>query len=258
MINLRWDSTAVADFDALIGAIPADVLDSPRRSVVPLIDYVRRPSSALAALGHALRLDLVEPTDLAFEHAVSAPKGRGKPSYTDLMIGCGDVSVALEAKYTEPRYESVRSWLGASPTPNRVAVLKGWLSLLDPLAQTAVGVEAVLDLPYQLVHRTASACSMAVTDRAMVYLIFGDDPGMHYAEDVAALDHLLGEPAGLAMHVLNVPLRGEPAFAALTARWDAGERKLAGAVREALLAGPLFRFGPVRALYDRPRPRAAV
>jgi hypothetical protein len=258
MIEFRWDTTAVVDFGALVHAIPADVLNSPRRSVIPLIDFFRQPSTALVALGSALQLELVGATELAFEYAVPPPKGQGKPSYTDLMIRCADVSIAIEAKYTEPRYESVRSWLGTSPTPNRLAVLTGWLSLINKTAQEPVGVESVLDLPYQLVHRTASACSTAATDRVLAYMVFGDDPGAYYADDVAALDRLLGEPAGLAIHVLSIPLCGEPALDVLIERWDAGERQLSGAVREVLLMGPLFRFGPIRALYDRPGRRALV
>jgi hypothetical protein len=256
--NLWWNGIVTADFESLVRAIPAEVLASPRRSVVPLVDFFRRPEWALAVVGRRAGLDLAGAAELAFEHAVSTPKGRGKASFTDLLVRCPESSVAIEAKYTEPRYESVRSWLASPPKPNRIEVFAGWLSLINPVAATPLEMESVLDLPYKLVHRTASACSTAAGHRALVYLIFGDDPGRYYAEDVAALDRALGEPTGLAIHVLSVPLASEPAFAALTDRWDAGERKLAADVREALLAGPLFRFDTIRALYDRPGPRSEV
>jgi len=219
---------------------------------------LRQRGSALAALGEAVRLDLTAAVELVIEYAVQPPKGEGKASFTDLMVRCADASLAIEAKYTEPRYETVGSWLGPNPTQNRQDVLSGWLSLISSVAGKAVEVESVRDLPYQLIHRTASACSTDVADRALVHLIFGEGAGAHYVEDIAALDRILGEPSGLAMHVFRVPVQPEPAFTSLAKRWDAGERELGDDVRQALLAGPLFRFGPLQALYDRPRSRIRV
>lgn len=62
--------------------------------------------------------------DLHLEHEVPAQGGRGKSSYTDLMILAGDVTVAIEGRFTGPRYDSVGAWLGRAPTTNRVTYLR--------------------------------------------------------------------------------------------------------------------------------------
>lgn len=96
------------------------------RSTVPLLDYWRDTDECLRQFGHAAGLDLSAATELHFEHSVAVRSGRGKPSFTDLMILSPESVVAVEAKYTEPRYASVRNWLGErAPIPtNREKVLK--------------------------------------------------------------------------------------------------------------------------------------
>jgi hypothetical protein len=62
--------------------------------------------------------------------------------------------VAIEAKYTEPRYETVEQWLGTSPTLNRQAVLAGWLAHIAARSDSPpLDPSVVLGLPYQLVQR---------------------------------------------------------------------------------------------------------
>ena len=57
---------------------------------------------------------MVKPTPVAISNMSSQPRstsdlGRGKPSYTDLMILAPGTAIAIEGKYTEPAYESVRA-----------------------------------------------------------------------------------------------------------------------------------------------------
>jgi hypothetical protein len=216
-----------------------------------LVDFFRNPAVALDTLGSALGLDLTSAQDLAFEYAVPVVSGSGKPSYTDLMILCPHISVAIEAKYTEGRYESVRTWLGAPPISNRATVLNGWLSVISSVVGRNIDTSAVLDLPYQLIHRTASACSTGAETRVLVYMIFGEDPSRHYAADITALDRLLKRPDELDMHVLGVPMKPAPEFVELLEQWDAGLRYLADGVRRALLQGQLFQYAVPRILYNR-------
>lgn len=111
--------------------------------------------------------------------------------------------------------------------------------------------DSVLDLPYQLIHRAASACGSTRDTKALVYLIFGPEPEEHYVEDLRALDGILGYPEALSMHVLHVPFTASDRFALLTRRWDNGKRHLGEEVREALLEGGLFGFETPRVLYAR-------
>ena len=77
-----------------------------------------------------------------FEHEVPVQRGRRKSSFTDLMIFGDDVAVAIEAKFTEPRYESVGTWLGGAPTANRVDVVEGWLCAIEAAAEKSIPRDA--------------------------------------------------------------------------------------------------------------------
>jgi hypothetical protein len=137
-------------------------------------------------LWETLRVPQPGDTDLHFEHEVAVQRGRGKSSFTDLTILADDVAVAIEAKFTEPRNESVATWLGGAPTTNRVDVLEGWLCAIEAAAEASIQRDAVRDLPYQLIHRTASVCCVGRRKRLVVYQVFGDSPADHYAEDLSA------------------------------------------------------------------------
>ena len=131
-------------------------------------------SSVSTALWETLRVPQPGDTDLHFEHEVAVQRGRGKSSFTDLTILADDVAVAIEAKFTEPRNESVATWLGGAPTTNRVDVLEGWLCAIEAAAEASIQHDAVRDLPYQLIHRTASVCCVGRRKRLVVYQVFGD------------------------------------------------------------------------------------
>ena len=127
---------------------------------------------------------------MCFEYGVSVPKGfgRGKASMTDLMIITPDHVIAIEAKYTEylkSEYEPLCSWLKDSKTgkfsENKLKVLAGWLNYIFggvdnmPVKDFAQKDEAK-KIPYQLIHRIASACAVAKEDKKaiVVYQLFYD------------------------------------------------------------------------------------
>ncbi len=125
MIQLSWGERPVDNYLALLNGVPENELDSPRRSVVPLVDFWRTPEKRVHELGELIGLPLHPPAKLVFEYAVEVQSGRGKASFTDLMILTGDTAVAIEAKYTEPEYENVRAWLRDPVEDNRTKVLNG-------------------------------------------------------------------------------------------------------------------------------------
>lgn len=84
------------DWPALVGALHDADLDSPRRSTVPLVAYWRDPLARFTQLLPQLGLHAAEPPKFSFEHRVSVAAGRGKPSYTDLMIVAPQVVIAIE------------------------------------------------------------------------------------------------------------------------------------------------------------------
>jgi hypothetical protein len=69
--------------------------------------------------------------------------------------------LAVEAKWTEPPYETVQDWLkkdkSKSDPSNREEVLSGWLGLLTP----DVIASSFFNCEYQMIHRAASARAAA-------------------------------------------------------------------------------------------------
>jgi hypothetical protein len=169
---MRYGDKVVADFEQLVKLLPPDAVASPLRSTVPLVDFWRTPESRLAQLSATIGVALRPPIELCFEYPVPVQRGRGKASFTDLMIIANSAAVAIEAKFTEPRSETVRTWLRDPPQVNRTEVLKGWLDLIRDASGTSLRVADVMGLPYQLVHRTASVCFVAGHVRAVVYQVF--------------------------------------------------------------------------------------
>jgi uncharacterized protein DUF6946 len=244
----------VRSFEELIKELGPDAVASPRRSTVPLVDYWRSPEQRLPELWERLRVRQPGDTEMHFEYKVPVQRGRGKSSFTDLMICAGDVAVAIEAKFTEPRYESVATWLGGTPTTNRVNVLEGWLCAIEAAAQASIPRDAVGDLPYQLIHRTASVCCVGRRKRIVVYQVFGDSPADYYAEDLRRFAAAIAAPDRMAFVVLGCACRSTDKYARLERRWDAGERDLGDDVSKALLAGALLSFGEPVAIAFNPLP----
>jgi hypothetical protein len=101
MIELKANSRAARSFAELVEQLGLDAVASPKRSTVPLLDYWRQPAPRLRVLEAHLGLAWSEQTELHFEYEVPVQQGRGKSSYTDLMILGDDVAVAIEAKFTD-------------------------------------------------------------------------------------------------------------------------------------------------------------
>ena len=85
--------------------------------------------------------------------------------------------MAVEAKWTEPPYQTVGQWLKASSVPegkgedNRREVLSGCIELLQRWATRAISRDELKGLTYQTVHRAASACSLGTLPQ-LSYLQF--------------------------------------------------------------------------------------
>lgn len=243
MVSMRYDDKVVADFEQLVKLLPPSAVASPLRSTVPLVDFWRTPESRLAQLSAAIGVALPPPIDLCFEYPVPVSRGRGKASFTDLMIVASSAVVAIEAKFAEPRCETVGAWLRDPPEPNRSEVLEGWLDLIRSASGTSLRAADVIDLPYQLIHRTASVCSVSRPVRAVVYQVFGEGLLDYYVNNLSELWRRLGRTAGIGFHVLGCPLSSLQTHKDLVKQWKQGDRLVGDAVRAALLTGPLFSFG---------------
>jgi len=232
----------IADFPSLVASYPASEFASPRRSTVPLLAYWRTGATRLAEFFKAIGAPTSSTAELHFEFKVPVQSGSGKPSCTDLMI-LSDVSViAIEAKFSESRYDDVATWLGPSPTRNRLDVLRGWLGLLQGSAGKEISIDDIRGLPYQLIHRAASVCYPKRNTRWLVYQVFEapEDVLASYRADLRALADLLGPRRTMCFALLECELEKSAVYAQLAGEWERGSKDLSRAVVGGLIAGDLI------------------
>ena len=114
----------------------------------------------------------------------------GRPSMTDIMILEAGVQIAVEGKMTEyVRFadKTVQEWLnegvGAADILLRHRILKAWLGYIHNADCTGLdGIAdfkaSCMDISYQFLHRTASACNKAGlksgTIPVLLYQLFYD------------------------------------------------------------------------------------
>jgi hypothetical protein len=242
-----YDRTPVIDAADLVRACGAAALASPSRSTVPLLNLLRHEQDRLtAAVAEALSLPPTGFDAVHLEYTVTPPQGVGKASHTDALLVSQDYAVAVEAKWTEPRYPSVESWL-ADGGENRNVVLEGWLSLVNGRSAAHLTPRDVSQLPYQLIHRAASACSRE-EGPALVYLVFWGaghaSPSDWVLEDLRQLRDSVGDASPLRFSEMRVELDPTPAYASIAALKPGGA-ETGKAVLSALLGEPLLKIKSV-------------
>ena len=209
---------------------------SPYRSTVPLLSLLLHDRSTFEKMLGEIGVGGLAPMFL--EYAVPPVRGRGKASHTDLMILNRPGCVAIEAKWTEPPYQTAGKWLAARGTENAKNVLSGWLGAIGTLTNRTPKIDEVSGIAYQLIHRTASAARSGLPAN-VVYLTFEPSPdastasGEYYRQQMNDLWMLSGctdhvrfhhaqvgiEPTGLGSELLGLPKGEETAeliIAALT------------------------------------------
>jgi hypothetical protein len=246
-MKLFYDKTAITTMDDARSHYAADEFASPMRSTVASLSWLKHEISALDSL--LKELEMPEVCDLHLEYKVNPPKGDGEASHTDLMIISGVSSLAVEAKWTEPRYETVDKWLTKGPNPlNRHDILNGWLSLLRKQALDELHIEDFSDAVYQMVHRAASACAAGKMPK-LAYLVFKPSPDPKTAaistlrNDLTHLWNLLGSPKGFPFYLVKVQLSPTPAFDEIEPL-PKRDKATAEQVKAALFGSDrLFKFG---------------
>ena len=241
-VTMSHSGRTVDSFEALLSRYSKAEFASPRRSTVPLLAYWHDAERQVHAFSASAGIPLSGSVGLDFEHKVPVQRGSGKPSCTDLMILAERTAVALEAKFTESRYDDVRAWLGLPAKQNRVDVLNGWLDLIGKSVGRRLDIDHVLDLPYQLVHRAASACRPDAESHWLVYQVFDATPEKRcmYLDDLKRLASIIGEANGLRYCMVECALKRSDHYRELEALWDSGHRDLRDRVTAGLKAGSLL------------------
>ncbi|HMV78689.1 MAG TPA: hypothetical protein PL048_02955 [Leptospiraceae bacterium] len=173
-IELYYGKSGKNDYNTIIDMFPKNSINSVRTSSLPLLAFWKETNSRLKELLNSLQIENKEKFSLCFEYPTSSG-GNGKASMTDLMIFSNSKKLAIEAKFTEigEQYELIRNWIVKGNKENRKEVLTKWIDIVKPFSQTELNIERMESIPYQFLHRTASACDK-FTYAFVIYQIFFD------------------------------------------------------------------------------------
>lgn len=261
MIRTFYNETAVTTADDLLSCFKGKALQSPLRSTVPLLDMALHLPSQLLSIVAACGAELE--SELRFEYEVLSGSETARPSQTDLMVLGKTGAVAVEAKWTEPAYESVATRLKrrtkdrakdqsadskALDRAHQEAEVGAWLARLQPLATEPLTTVSMADVVDQMIHRAASALASGLAP-SLLYLHFEDTElrqgatADRYKADLGRLYGKLGRPRGFSFYVATQPIERTVLFRGIEGLSKTHSSTCA-AVREALKAGPLFRYGP--------------
>jgi hypothetical protein len=219
-MKLFFDRQPLTSLDEAIRFYKYVEFASPTRSTIPLLSLLKHGGeiwqsvlSHLGLEGHSVETHL--------ELSVPPPQGIGSASRTDVMLIDGDRAVAIEAKWTEPRYEEVGVWLNQGADPkNRVEVMRGWLSLLQNHASKKLELDDFTSAVYQMVHRAASACAIGKLPTFMCIqfcpLPRGSRVSSNLKNDLRYLHFLLGSPDAFPFWLARVEARFNSEFECFT------------------------------------------
>jgi hypothetical protein len=123
--EIFYKKQRINKFNGIVRKYSKSEFNSPYRSTIPLLLLFNNKEWVNFSLISSQDVCVIE---YIFEHETSVIKGKGRASCTDLMIISDDSCISVEAKRTEPPYETVLKWLGNSV--NKELVLSGWLEMI--------------------------------------------------------------------------------------------------------------------------------
>lgn len=184
----EYEKGKIGTIDELILKFNKKEFKSPFRSTIPLLAlYKSQPNICFRLVENNNETN----AKYIFEFETPVSKGKGRSSCTDLMIEYSNHCIAIEAKWTEPAYIRVIDWLKDSA--NKEEVLKGWIEMISNHTGVNFDSESIHGLPYQLIHRVASACFLSKKDTHVVYLGFdlSNSKEKYYIENLKAFSEIL-------------------------------------------------------------------
>jgi hypothetical protein len=248
IVQLKKGGAQKVDSLDLIESFGEGALASPFRSTVPLLSLIKDASAKLETiLGHC---GVVGDIVVDLESEVHSPAVGDRPSFTDAMVFHRNGSLAIEAKWTEPMYESVARRLKRkrSNGQDSTEYIEGWVTLLSGRSSKPIHLNHFLPSTYQLLHRAASACG-ACQDGcpSLAYLHFSSPEstgarGDAYVKALSDFHRLLGSPEAFPFYVVEIPITGTTAFDAIRGL-KKGQKDTGRRVKEALMSGQLFELG---------------
>lgn len=134
-------------------------------------------------------------------------------SYTDLMIINDSIQAAIECKYTEYSesvYQTIKDW-NPNNEPYKNNIKAQWFKYIQECKATSKTV--VNDnIPYQFLHRTASACFNCQNKKpVLIYQVFYDEYNEKakdiFIEDLAKWAKTLGLNQNISFYVFEVRIK---------------------------------------------------
>lgn len=199
MYSVNYPDT---NYNSVLGILLSTKTNSPKTSSLPLADFWRPKrfeSPEIKALCQkiGIKFEDLNPqkANYCFEYPTPAYENResgkthaySKPSMTDLMILLNDekgTRITIEAKYTEyvedPKYSPLLG-IWHEDKQHKKDILKCWIDYINdngygsiPEVEELLNNDKWRELPYQFLHRTASAC-FNCKHPILVYQLFYDN-----------------------------------------------------------------------------------
>ena len=174
MIEKFYGRPENSTFPDIIDQYSVGEINSLRTSTLPLLNYWKDADRRLPGFLDGLGIR-TEVRRICFEYPTRSYRSN-KSSMTDVMLFSDNWRLAIEGKFTEVanKQETVSKW-NSRRSENRSRVAAHWASMLRPFAEFGLSEDSISGIPYQFLHRTASACFQNKTNACVVYHVFYDD-----------------------------------------------------------------------------------
>lgn len=203
-------------FKEIVPLYSTKEFQSPTRSTIPMLSMLIHQRDTFDQIVGELGMPVE--SDIHLEYTVRQRLGKGNASHTDVMVKSGDDALAIEAKWTEPMYDTVQKWISkGKDKANRRLVLEGWLQFLQQRVQKKLKASDFESSIYQMVHRAASAAAASEKPQ-LAYFLFKPSPDLKAATTDAIRDQLeilwsaLGNPTNFQFTVIEITLTETEAY----------------------------------------------
>jgi hypothetical protein len=241
---LKFGETEIANIKDSLNYYPKNEFDSPYRSTIVLLEYYYQ---IIQNTNNLFDVETGNDTQYILEYTYKPTELKSRPSCTDLMILGDNFCMAIEAKRCEGEYETVKHWLNSGILANRLKVLDLWLLIINQNIGSNLNNDDILKLPYQMIHRVASACSCEKKFIHVVYLGFDvtDEMKRYYEKIIKDFKKLITDKAmsKFSMVFKSISLVKTDAAKELEGIWDNEESSnLTNEVKDLLFQNKLYKF----------------
>lgn len=219
MSVLKYKEQKITSMSDLISLYGKREFASPYRSTIPLISLFFQNESTLNEI-----IPDFKSYECVFEYKTPVQKGKGYASCTDLMIFNNEKAFGIEAKRTEPKYQTVQDWLISGNKENRIQVLSGWLDLINRRCKTSLETNNIKSLSYQMIHRFASVCKINGNSELMYFgFSLKSEAENYYKEELKNLADL--SKREIPVKLILFDLEETDSFKNLERQWNERSKK---------------------------------